>query len=146
MLFDDDMIRWNPWRELPRIQREMNRLFENAWSPQVIPFPPVNIYTNKDEAMVTAELPGMEQKDIHISILNNTITIEGNRVPEDLKEGEALHRQERNYGSFKRSFELPFPANTDKVEANLKNGALIVRLPRAEEDKPKQIEISGSGK
>ena len=131
----------SPLREVSRLQRDLNRLFNEYNVGSQRTFPAVNIWANENSAVVTAELPGLENKDIKLSVVDQNVVIEGVRCEEPLKEGENFHRQERKCGDFKRTIQLPFPVNADKVAANFKNGVLKVTLPRAEADKPKKITI-----
>jgi len=129
------------WQEFERLQHEMNRLFSAA-RPQVSPgFPAINVWTNQDGAVLTAELPGVNPEDIDISAVGETLTLVGSRQPELLKENERYHRRERGYGKFTRTFQLPFPVETDKVEASFNKGILYINLPRAEADKPRKISV-----
>ncbi len=132
---------FDPWRELNRLQREVNRLVDDFGVTRRRVFPEINIWTNDDSALVTAELPGIDPKDINLSVKDQNLVIEEERKAKELKEGEKYHRQERGYGSFQRAIQLPFAVNSDKIAAKFKNGVLTVTLPRAEEDKPKKIEI-----
>ena len=134
-----------PWREMERLQREMNRLFADSFSlaggrtaPQ---YPAINVWTNEDGAVITAELPGVNIEDIDISVVGDTLTLNGTRQPDKLEEGEKYHRRERNYGNFNRTFQLPFHVEADKVEAIFEKGVLHLSLPRAEVDKPKKITV-----
>jgi len=101
----------------------------------------MNIWTDQDSAIVTAELPGVDLEDIEISVEDDTLTLRGDRQREELEEGVTYHRQERRFGSFLRTFQLPFRVDAEKVDATLKNGVLSVFLPRAEEDRPRRIVI-----
>lgn len=134
------------WREMARLEREMNRLFSTPFSrlAGTPTFPAVNIWTNEDGAYITAELPGMDIKDIDISVVGEVLTLKGERKPDALEEGAEIHRQERGYGNFTRSIQLPFPINVSKVEAVLEKGVLRIILPRAEEDKPRKITVKAS--
>jgi HSP20 family protein len=126
------------------MQRELNRLYEPNLPKRVrrpVSFPAVNIWTNDDNAFVTAEVPGVEPKDIDIALVGGTLTISGSRFMEDLEDNTRYHRQERNYGKFSRSIQLPFNVNASKVEANFKDGILSITLPKAEEDKPRKISV-----
>lgn len=138
----------NPWQEVERIHREMNRLFSGFYeSPRtrVAPsFPAMNVWTNPDSAVITAELPGVNPEDIDISVVGETLTLTGSRSPEELKEGEKYHRRERGYGKFTRTFQLPFTVEAGKVEAVFNKGVLHISLPRAEADKPKKITIKAT--
>ena len=135
---------WDPFRDLRHIQEEMNRLVDQVWYPRVTEYPPLNVWSNEEETIVQAELPGFAPEDIDISVVQNTLTLRGSRKPEELKEGETYHRRERWTGQFVRTLELPFEVDTDKVEAEFKSGVLSIRLPRAEEHKPKKIEVKAS--
>lgn len=131
----------NPWRELSRLQHEMNRLFDYYGPATRRAFPAINLMSNNETAILTAELPGLQTDDIKLSVIGRELILEGDRKPESATEGQSVHRQERDFGSFKRSVELPFPVSAEKVAAKFTNGVLTVQLPRAEEDKPKKIEI-----
>lgn len=134
-----------PWHEFEQMRREMERVFDNFYTRprrQVAPsFPAMNAWTNKDGAVITAELPGVNPEDIDISVVGETLTLTGERKPEALQDGEKFHRRERGYGKFTRTFQLPFSVEGDKVEAVFDKGILHISLPRAEADKPKKIAI-----
>jgi len=136
---------WSPWDEIRRLQREMNRLFSDFFGEPVEEvYPAVNVWRKDDSVVVTAEMPGVEPGDIDLSVEGDTLTIRGSRKPEELKEGEEYHRQERHSGAFVRAIELPFRVDPEKVDARYEKGILRVTLPRAEEDKPKQITVKAS--
>jgi HSP20 family protein len=140
MLFRD-LMNINPWQEMDHIREEMNRLFNAASRPATQFYPAMNIWTSQDTAVINAELPGYQTKDIQLSITNDELEIKGSRQREELKEGEQFHRQERGYGEFERTLRLPFLVNAGKVDAKLENGILKLTLPRAETDKPQKIDI-----
>jgi HSP20 family protein len=94
--------------------------------------------------MVTAELPGVTVEDINISVTGDTLTLTGTRQRAEMAEGNTYHRQERGYGQFSRSLQLPFRIDANGVEATFRNGVLSITLPRAEEDKPKKINVNAS--
>jgi HSP20 family protein len=123
--------------------REMDRMFSNwpssGWSAAPA-YPAMNVWTNENGAVVTAELPGVAPEDIDISVVNETLTVTGVRHPEEV-EGATYHRRERSQGRFTRSFQLPFRIEGDRVEASFERGVLHIHLPRAEADKPKKIAI-----
>ena len=137
------------WREMERLRREMDRLLTD-WPTRsgrsVAPgYPAMNLWTNEDGVIVTAELPGIDPKDIDISVVNDTLTVSGNRQPEQV-EGATYHRRERGQGRFTRSLQLPFLVDADKVDATFEKGVLHISLPRAEADKPKKIAVkAGKG-
>jgi HSP20 family protein len=130
---------------MDRLQDEMNRMFDpllrsSARGPSS--FPAVNIWTNEDDALVTAELPGVDPDKIEVTVKENTVTIRGSRELDELKEGEAYLRQERGAGTFVRSFTLPFTVDGDSVTAQYQMGILQLTLPRRAEDKPRKISVN----
>jgi HSP20 family protein len=135
------------WREMDRLQREMNRLFED-YSPlrqrSAPSYPALNVWSNEEGLLVTAEVPGVSPEDIDVNVVGETLTLSGVRKPDDLKEGARYHRQERGYGKFSRTLQLPFPVSVPKIEATFKQGVLNVRLPRAEQDKPRKITVKSA--
>ncbi len=136
--------RYNLWEDMERLQREMNRLLEAAQPSRyqvAAGFPAMNIWSNEENLIVTAELPGVDINDIDVNVIGDTLTLSGARTPEKLEEGARYHRQERGHGKFTRSLQLPFVVDADKVEATLENGVLRILLPRAEADKPRKISV-----
>ena len=132
-------------REMDRLRREVDRLFAD-WPTRanwgIAPtFPAMNVWTDEDSAILTAELPGVSIEDIDISVERDTLTLRGRRQPEKLEQGTTYHRRERRVGGFQRAFRLSFQVDASKVEAEFKNGVLSILLPRAEADKPRKIAI-----
>jgi len=148
-----NIVKYDPFREMRSLQDEVNRLFasnfsrggENdlmrgAWSPQV------DIFENKNEIVLEAELPGIKPEDVDISIENNVLTLHGERKFEKKDESDNFHRVERSYGSFTRSFTLPSTVSSENANAEFENGVLRLTLAKREEAKPRRIEIKvGSG-
>jgi HSP20 family protein len=132
---------FDPWRQMNDIQREMNRLFNDSSSQTGSRYPAINLWTNADNVMITAELPGYEKSDVDISLTGDLLRLHGSRKAPECKDDECFHRQERNFGVFDREIQLPFAINQEKVEAEFSNGILKISLPRAEQDKPKRIQI-----
>ena len=133
------------WDEFDRIQREMNRLFEPLTKSSTRTsgeFPAANIWTGTDDALLTAEIPGVDPDTIEVTVKEDTVTVRGSREAESLGEGQAYLRQERGAGSFVRSFALPFRVEAGKVTAQYRMGILQLTLPRAEADKPRKISVS----
>jgi HSP20 family protein len=130
--------------EIENFQQEMNRLFD-LYSPEryfsVTNFPAMNLYADDEHALITAELSGVEVGDLDIRIAGDTLMLSGSRELEASEEQVRYHRQERDRGKFSRSIQLPFPVESDKVEASLEKGILKISLPRAESDKPKTISV-----
>jgi len=144
-----ELIPWRPFgRELDTFRREMDDLFSRVfgefpltkriseeWAPRV------DVSETKDNYIVKAELPGLEVKDVNVSISGNVLTIKGEKKKEEEEKDEHNHYVERYYGSFQRSFQLPAGMKTDKIEANFEKGVLKVTLPKVEEAKKKEIDI-----
>ena len=147
-----DLIQWKPFREVSRLRSEMDRLWdeyfgagrrafrpmEEAWLPAV------DVSETGDKITVKAEIPGMEAKDIDISMVGDTLVIKGEKKAEKEGKDENYHMVERSYGSFSRSMKLPATVDPDKVDASYKNGVLTIVLPKKEEVKPKPIEIKAT--
>ena len=134
----------NLWNDFDELTNGMDQLFEDFGSPTFQTFPPLNLWSNNDQAVLKAEIPGLSKNDITITVQNDVLTLEGNRKLETLNENEDYHRQERGYGNFKRTVSLPFSVDNEKITAKVNNGVLTVTLPRREEDKPRKINISTS--
>jgi len=132
---------YQPAREFGILREAMNELFSGV-SGTVHEFPPVNVYTNDNGAVVKAELPGVNLENIELSVVNNTVTLKGNRGGEELKQDSRNLRQERLRGPFARALNLPFKVDASQVTAQLDKGTLTVTLPRAESDKPRKISIA----
>ena len=131
---------WSPWREMERLQQDVNRLLLRE-TPYASTFPAVNIWASDQDVVVEAELPGIDPGNLDITVAENVLRLTGSRKPDALKPGEVSHRQERARGEFTRSFRLPYAVDSGKVDASYERGILTVRLPRAEADKPRKIEI-----
>ncbi len=143
------IAKYDPFREIRTLQDEVNRLFSNsfangrdeamsgAWLPKV------DIFENKENLVLEAELPGMTRDDFELSFENNVLTLKGERKFEKKDEGDNYHRVERSYGSFTRSFTLPNSVTVDGVKAEFNNGILTVALPKREETKARKIEVIG---
>lgn len=129
--------------EMQRMRRDMNRVMSSfdsdARGGSV--FPMLNAWTNEDEEIVTAELPGMDPASIDLTIVNDVLTISGERKPQEMDEGMRMHRRERVCGTFSRSIQLAFAVDASRVTAGYENGVLKVTLPRAEADKPRKIAV-----
>lgn len=132
-------------REMERLRREVDRLFADwparaGWSTAPN-FPAMNVWTDENGAVLTAELPGVSIEEIDISVERDTLTLRGKRERKALEEGATYHRRERRFGGFHRAFHLSFQVDPDQVDAEFKNGVLSILLPRAEADKPRKIAI-----
>ena len=135
------------WREMDRLQQDMNRLFGDLnvnRTSRASSFPAINVWAAEESARVTAEIPGVSKDDLEINVTGDTLTLSGVRGQDDLPEGARFHRQERRFGEFSRSIQLPYTVDVNKVKAVFKNGVLSVDLPRVEAEKPKKIAVKAS--
>lgn len=140
--------RWSPFTELETLRREVDRVFREAfrelWGEEAPRragwVPPVDICETDSEVVVTVELPGLNKDDVQIELSDDVLTIKGKRQREQ-REGETYHLIERGYGEFERRFSLGVPIDRDRVEANFKDGVLTITLPKAEEVRPRRVEI-----
>jgi HSP20 family protein len=130
------------WQEMDRVQREMNRLMSSNFPFRNAPgYPAVNVWANQEELVITAEAPGVNAEDIDVSVVGETLTLSGVRRPDEITEGTRYHRQERGYGKFVRTVQLPYIVDVERVQAEFKNGILSITMPRAEADKPRKIAV-----
>jgi HSP20 family protein len=143
------LSRWEPLRELAQLQDAMNLFFDErtarwpwrdtqalaAWTPSV------DVYEDVEGLRVTADLAGMDPKDVDIRIEDGVLSLQGERKLQKEEKQENYHRIETKYGRFSRTFTLPTSVDGEKVRAEFKNGLLNVYLPKREESKPKQIKV-----
>lgn len=145
----NDLMEWRPFREVSRLRREMDRLWDDyygsgrrALRPLQAEFAPaVDVKETADQLVIKAEVPGMDAQDINISVTGDVLTIKGEKKSEREEKEENYHLVERNYGSFSRSVVMPAAVAMDKIEAKYDKGVLTVTCPKKEEVKPKAIEI-----
>ena len=144
------LIRWNPRRDAPvltSLQTEMDRLFQDILSP--LPFrqawsavaPAVDVEETADGYLFRADLPGVDPKNVKITVSGDTLTLRGERKREEKQTNGNLHRFERAHGVFERAFTLGMPVRADQVQASYKDGVLEIRVPKAEEAKSREIEV-----
>ena len=146
------LVRFNPAKEVRNIERELNRVwngvfnrfgneesndeYENAvWSPLT------DIAEDENNYFVHADLPGVEKKDLKLEYIDGQLTISGERKNETEEKGKTFHRVERSFGRYFRSFRVPEKVIVDKIEANFKDGQLTITIPKAEDAKPKKLDI-----
>jgi HSP20 family protein len=155
------MMRWDPFQDLRSTQDEMaqmspmlahalglharqqgnDRAMTTAWAPAL------DISERKDAYLVTVEVPGVEPEDLDITMEDGLLTIKGERQFTSESSEQQFHRVERRYGAFRRSITLPAQVQTDQIEATFDNGVLQIVVPKAEEAKPKRIQVRpGSAK
>jgi HSP20 family protein len=135
-----------PWesRELTSLQSEMNRLFSSFFGPTAHGsrwMPATDIVESDGEYVLTADLPGMSEKDVKIEVENNVLTVSGERRSEHEDKRAGYHRLERSFGSFARSVNLPEGVNTDDIEASFENGVLSVHIPKPAQTKPQRVQV-----
>jgi HSP20 family protein len=139
--------RWDPFRGMGDIQTEMNRLFDTftgrpmAGNGDRTWFPAVDVHETKDDLVLSFDIPGVSQKDVQVTIMGDLMTVRGERRFERENSENSYHRVERVYGKFERTIQLPMTVQTDKVKANYRDGVLEVKLPKAEEVKPREVKI-----
>src|SRR6478672_1298683 len=137
-------------RDFSTLQERVNRILRESFSPgspeealTTSNFaPPVDVYEDEHNITLKIEVPGIDEKDINISIENNTLTVRGERRFEKDEKEENFHRVERMYGSFTRSFTLPNTVDAEQVSAHYEKGVLKIRLAKKAEAKPKLIKVS----
>jgi len=147
------ITRWNPVtlspvRDLFVSHDEFSRLFDSIFTGSrlrgdLAPMftPAVDIEETADEFVFKADLPGMSQKDVRVSLMGDTLTIRGERKQESERKEDGMHRTERIHGTFERSFRLGAPVRNDKVQAQYKGGVLEIHVPKAAEAKLREVEV-----
>jgi len=146
------MASWDILKELDNLRREIDETFRGAGytrpsgptflspaSPRR--FPLVNFSEDEGHVYIEALVPGVDPKDIDLTVLRNTVTISGERKPFSEKEGQIVHRSELGSGKFSRTLELPVDIDPDKITASCKDGVMQITLAKAEHAKPKKIDI-----
>jgi HSP20 family protein len=124
-----------------QLARQMNSFFEDQ-AASISMWPPCNMYENAESVILTAEVPGFSQDELNLSVVQDVLTLSGERKPAKPEES-IVHRRERQGAlKFSRSFTLPYRVDAGKVEAELKNGVLTVMLPRHPEEQPRSITIA----
>jgi len=138
---------WDPWRELGQLQNEVSRVLAGARALAGSgdrEVPPVNLYVNEQEVLLTLEMPGIDPAKIDVTVTGDTVTLRGERTIETGKDGETFHRRERPSGRFNRELELPFEVDPSKTEASYERGVLKVRLGRPESLKPRKVTVKSA--
>jgi HSP20 family protein len=144
------LIRWTPTRTpaLTDLRDEIDRMFDGFLSTRSLPTagfdtltPPVDVEETTDAFIVRADLPGVSQKDVKVNFAGDTLTLRAERKRENEKREGSMHRTERFYGAFERSFTLSSPVRGDQIKASYRDGVLEIRVPKAEEAKVREIEV-----
>jgi HSP20 family protein len=132
----------DPW--VDRLRREMDQVFDRYGADPLrsggAPYPAVNVYETESEYVLTAEIPGVRSEDLEVSVEGSRVTLRGQRRIEYPREA-GLHRRERQSGSFRRTLEMPEHAASEKAQAQYRNGVLVLRIPKAERARPRQIDV-----
>lgn len=138
-----DLARWD--RDMERM---MEDFFGRRWRPWwfgteggELTAPALDLYEEKDDIVVKAELPGIDKNNIEVNLTDHTLTIKGEKKKEEETKEENYYRAERSYGAFLRTLELPKDVHADKVKATFKNGVLEIRLPKTEAAKAKEVKV-----
>jgi HSP20 family protein len=146
-----DLVRWEPFEGLNRLQSRISDLFEEDFGRRRFAhaavdgglwYPPVDILESKEAYLIRAELPGMKKEDFNVELKEGTLTLSGERKVEEPANGAEYHRVERLAGKFSRAFFLPQTVKHDAIKATYRDGILEVYVPKAEEAMPKQITVS----
>lgn len=143
------LVRWQPFREIESLQRQMNRMFDSmtttgsdGFNGGISFMPAVEINETPDAIHLKLEVPGLEAKDLNVQVTQEAVSIKGERKSESKTEQNGVTRSEFRYGSFQRVIPLPTRIQNDKVEAEFKNGVLTLNLPKAEEEKNKVVKVN----
>jgi HSP20 family protein len=150
------LTRWDPFREMFRLQNRMNRLFDRTFQgaleeegdvwPTAEWTLPLDVIENEDEYVIKASIPGIDLDDLDIIYAGNTLTIKGETQAEREDEGVNYHLRERRFGRFMRSITLPNEVDSDHIEASYSNGVLSLHAPKVEQAKPKRIQVQSGEK
>lgn len=143
------MTRWNPSRDVASLQDEVERMFQQvfggqrassagAWSPAL------DVEETEDHFTLHIELPGVNPDDVDVSFEENVLTVEGERKFYEQGEAEGFRRVERHFGRFHRAVRLPDRVDADKIDASYRDGLLTITVPKAEESKPRRIEVKAT--
>jgi len=143
------IIRWDPFRDMVTLRDKMNRMFDDVFSSRGEEkdmaastwAPSVDIYETENELVLSAEVPGVDEKDIEIKIEDNMLSLKGERRFQKETKEENYHRIERSYGSFHRAFTLPNSVDPENIRAEHENGVLKIMMPKRQELKPRTVKI-----
>jgi HSP20 family protein len=131
---------WDPFREVVALERATNGFFRDVPTRRKVAYPPLELVDEGDNLVITAELPGVDKEEVELTVLEDTLTIAGEKkLPTE--DGAKYITHERTHGKFRRLVDLPYPVAQDDIKASYKYGVLTITLPKAEEVKPKQIAV-----
>ena len=144
------LVKWDPLKDVSSLQGRINRMFEDffprsgnideeidtcAWRPAV------DIYETDTGLIIDAELPGVKKENVSVELKDNILTIKGERWADREIDEQKCYRKERCFGTFQRSFSLREPVQPDQIKARFKDGVLEIEIPKAEQEKPRQISV-----
>jgi HSP20 family protein len=145
-----NLVKWNPWREMPTVQNRLNRFFDDPffrlsrmadedglgmWNPAI------DLYEKDDHFVIKAELPGIKKDDIKVDLKDRVLTLSGERNYDNEVNEENYYRRERSYGKFQRAFTLPVEVDSEKIKAEFKDGVLQIEVPKPEDKKAKRVTV-----
>jgi len=145
-----NLVKWNPWREMPALHNRINRMFDDPffsidrladedtlgmWNPAV------DLYEKEDHFVIKAELPGINKNDIKVDLKDRVLTLSGERSFDNEVKEENYYRRERSFGKFQRAFTLPAEVDAEKIKAEFKDGVLQIEVPKPENKKAKRVTI-----
>jgi len=136
---------WDPFADLNRIQRELEKNYFGARNRPADFAPPVDVHEDENALVLSAELAGVKREDIDINVDGNVLTLKGERKLEAQKDGRRYHRVERAYGTFVRQFQLPTNVDPTAIDAHYEGGILTLYLPKKAELKARKIEVKAPG-
>ena len=143
-----NLTRWAPAREMMTLREAMDRLFDDAFTRPLsvrdgwtMASPSIDMYQTDNEVVVKASIPGLKAEDVQINVSGDVLTLKGEVRQEEERQDKAWHIREHRFGSFERSIALPTDVKSDKAEAMFENGILTITLPKADEVKPRTINI-----
>jgi len=145
-----NLVKWNPWREMPTLHNRINRMFDDPffsidrladedglgmWNPAV------DLYEKDDHLIIKAELPGINKDDIKVDLKDRVLTLSGERSYDNEVREENYYRRERSFGKFQRAFTLPAEVDAEKIKAEFKDGVLQIEVPKPENQKAKRVAV-----
>ena len=146
-----DLIRWRPARDIFSMRDQMDRMLDNFFAPAKNGVngdtlwswnPAVDVMEGENSIVITAEVPGVDKKDISVDVKDRVLTLKGERSSDNEVKKDKFHRRERVYGKFERSFTLPAAVDPDRINATYNDGVLKIEVPKPEGSKPKQISVN----
>ncbi|MBE9522959.1 MAG: Hsp20/alpha crystallin family protein [Proteobacteria bacterium] len=148
------IIKWSPFKEFTDLKREMDSLFDEFFGRRTLPsrrakpsrasgvyFPPVDVYEKTDEIVIKVGIPGVKKEDLEVTLLENTLTVKGQRSKDaEVREGDYYYL-EQHYGSFSRSITFPVELDPEGMKASYKDGVLEIIIPKSKKEKRREIEV-----